>query len=67
MNGHPSSKWVPVSFLSRPIPRGGVKRTESQDVQISIRVEVAKVVRVKAHKRVRNGKVEKVRAHYRRY
>ena len=43
------------------------KRTESQDVQISIRVEVVKVVRVKAHKRVRNGKVEKVGAHYRRY
>ena len=43
------------------------KRTESQDVQISIRVEVVKLVRVKAHERVRNGKVEKVRAHYRRY
>ena len=43
------------------------KRTESQDVQISIRVEVVKLVRVKAHKRVRKGKVEKVRAHYRRY
>ena len=43
------------------------KRTKSQDVQISIRVEVAKLVRVKAYNRIRNGKVEKVRAHYRRY
>jgi hypothetical protein len=43
------------------------KRTQSQDVQISIRVEVAKIVKVKAYKRVRDGKVEKVRAHYRRY
>ena len=43
------------------------KRTQSQDVQISIRVEVAKLVKVKAYKRVRDGKVEKVRAHYRRY
>ncbi len=43
------------------------KRTQSQDVQISIRVEVAKLVKVKAYKRVLDGKVEKVRAHYRRY
>ena len=30
------------------------KRTESQDVQISIRVEVVKLVRVKAHKPLRD-------------
>ncbi len=39
------------------------KRTPSQVVHISIRVELSKPVKVKAYKRVRNGRTEKVRAH----
>lgn len=34
---------------------------------ISIRMEVIRLIKVKAYKRVRNGKVEKVRSHLRRY
>ena len=30
-------------------------------------MEVETLVKVKAYKRVRNGKLEKVRSHYRRY
>jgi len=30
-------------------------------------MEVEKIVKVKAYKRLRNGIVEKVRSHYRRY
>ena len=43
------------------------KRTFHQIVCISIRVEVKRVVKVKAYKRIRRGKVEKVRTHYRKY
>lgn len=34
-------------------------------VETSVRVEVIRLVKVKAYKRVRFGKVEKVRSHYR--
>ncbi len=43
------------------------KRTERKVVRISIRVEAARLVKVKAHTRLRNGKIVKVRSHYRRY
>ncbi len=43
------------------------KRTERKVVRISIRVEVAKLARVKAHTRKSNGKIVNVRSHYRRY
>ena len=36
-------------------------------VQFSARVEVVKLVKVRSYKRIRNGKVERVRSHYRRY
>lgn len=35
-------------------------------VKISIEMEPIKIVKVKAHKRLRNGNVENVRSHYRR-
>ena len=43
------------------------RRTRLCIVHISIGVEVVKLVRVRAYKRVRNGKIERVRSHYRRY
>ena len=43
------------------------KRTKRKDVHISIRVEVVRRTKVRAYKRIRNGKIEKVKAHYRRY
>jgi len=43
------------------------KRTERKVVRISIRVEAARLVKVKAHTRQLNGKIVKVRSHYRRY
>ena len=42
-------------------------RTYLMLIQFSIRVEFVRLVRVKAHTRWRNGKVVKVRSHYRRY
>ena len=43
------------------------RRTRPAVVRISIGVELAKLVKVKAHKRHYNGKTVKVRGHYRRY
>ena len=43
------------------------KRTKPVIVRYSIRVEVETLVSVKAYKRIRNGKLERVRSHYRRY
>ncbi len=41
-------------------------RTNHILLKISLRVEVIRFVRVKAYKRFRLGKVERVRSHYRR-
>ena len=41
------------------------KRIKRKPVFISIRVEVKHIVKVKAYKRIRFGKIEKVRSHYR--
>ncbi len=43
------------------------KRTIPRIVRYSIRMEVETLVKVKAYMRLRNGKLEKVRSHYRRY
>ena len=43
------------------------RRTRPRIVRITISVDVEKRVRVRAYNRIRNGKVEKVRSHYRRY
>ena len=40
-------------------------RTDNPVVHITVRVDVKHVVKVKAYKRVRRGKVEKVRSYYR--
>ena len=42
-------------------------RTYQEFVLVSIEVEVIRLVKVRSYKRVRFGKVEKVRSHYRRY
>ena len=34
---------------------------------VTIEVEIIRLVKVRAYKRVRNGKIEKVRSHYRGY
>ena len=34
---------------------------------VAIEVEIIRLVKVRAYKRVRFGKVERVRSHYRRY
>ena len=43
------------------------KRTHCKCVIISIRVEVIRLVRIKAYKRKRFGKIERVRSHFRKY
>ena len=42
-------------------------RTSQHLVTVAIEVEVIRLVRVRAYRRVRFGKVERVRNHYRRY
>ena len=42
-------------------------RTYQEFVLVSIEVEIIRLVKVRSYKRVRFGKVEKVRSHYRRY
>ena len=43
------------------------KRTDCRLVIVSIRVEIVRLVRIKAYKRIRFGKIERVRSHFRRY
>lgn len=43
------------------------KRTKHAQLEISIKVEYHRIVKVKAHTRFCNGKKVKVKAHYRRY
>ena len=44
------------------------KRTKQRIiVQFSARVEVVKLVKVRPYRRIRKGKIERVRSHYRRY
>ncbi len=42
-------------------------RTSQHLVIVTIDVEVIRLVKVRAYRRVRFGKVERVRSHYRRY
>ncbi len=44
-----------------------IKRKHIEILEISLRVEVIRLVRVKAYTRIRNGRIQKVRSHYRRY
>ena len=41
--------------------------TRPQLIRMSIRVDFAKKVKVRAYKRIRNGRIQKVRSHYRGY
>ncbi len=43
------------------------QRTHCKFVIVSIRAEIIRLVRVKAYKRTRFGKVERVQSHFRRY
>ncbi len=43
------------------------KRTQSFVVRISIRVEMVRLVKVKAYLRRRSGKIDRVKSHYRKY
>ena len=43
------------------------KKTRLKLVLYSTRMEIEKIVKVKAYERIRNGKIEKVRSHFRRY
>ena len=42
------------------------KRFSNVCVSLCIECVALKIIKVKAHKRIRNGKVEKVRSYYRR-
>ena len=42
-------------------------RTSQHLVIVAIEVEIIRLVKVRAYRRVRFGKVERVRSHYRRY
>ena len=52
---------------SNPIIINSYLRTYPMLIQISVRVEVVRLVRVRAYTRWRNGRQVKVRSHYRRY
>lgn len=82
INRHPASKWMSVlifeNYRGEVLKQEAVvlqvlnsiimkKRTKLKVVQISIRVEDLRLVKVNAYKRIRNGKLEKVRSHYRKY
>lgn len=43
------------------------KRINIKPVRISIRVEFVKKIKVRSYKRIRNGRVQIVRSHYRWY
>ncbi len=42
-------------------------RTSQHLVIVAIEVKIIRLVKVRAYRRVRFGKVERVRSHYRRY
>lgn len=42
-------------------------RNLNNPVRITIRVDIAKLVMIKAYKRIVNGKVQAVRGYYRKY
>ena len=42
-------------------------RIDCRFVIVSIRVEIIRLVRIKAYRRRRFGKIERVRSHFRRY
>ena len=42
-------------------------RASQHLVIVTIEVEIIRLVKVRAYKRVRFGKIERVRSHYRRY
>ena len=42
------------------------RKTRRKLVLYSVRMEVERLVKVKAYKRVRNGRIERVSSHYRR-
>ena len=43
------------------------RKTRLKLVLYSTRMEIERIVKVKAYKRIRNGKIERVKSHYRRY
>lgn len=42
-------------------------KTQKRFEQLSIRMEIERFVKVKAYVRFRNGKIERVKSHYRKY
>ncbi len=44
-----------------------MKRNKNVRLEISLKVEVVKVVKVKSYIRVRNGKIERVKGYERRF
>ena len=55
------------TFFTHSFNKYFIMRTFCKAVNISIRVEIVRLVKVRAYKRIRNGKIERVRSHYRRY
>ena len=43
------------------------RKTRRKLVLYSIRTVVERIVKVKAYQRLRNGRIERVKSHYRRY
>ncbi len=56
----------PDCFLNYPNKFYNMKTTQ-RFLIVAIEVEVIRLVKVRAYKRVRFGKVERVRSHYRSY
>ncbi len=57
----------PIVFSSIHIYFSQVMKTNQRFLIVAIEVEVIRLVKVRAYKRVRFGKVERVRSHYRSY
>ncbi len=43
-----------------------MKRTHFVVLEVSLRAEIVKYVKVKSYKRLRNGKIERIKSYYRR-
>ena len=65
--GVPQTRTVVLSPFSLFLNNASKMRTSQHLVIVAIEVEIIRLVRVRAYRRVRFGKVERVRSHYRRH
>ena len=64
-----SNRWEVLETRRLDVPQLSfnthyIMGTQPKLIRMSIRVEVAKKVKVRAYIRIRNGRIQKVRSHY---